>query len=643
MHPLKERILRYEEKYGFNLEARRAFNQAIRGGGFFSWLSSKFKKKPTRQPKLDLNTPIDLTDKQQTHHTKPGKQRNHKRRRRQKYKYETIPKPRTPTPYIDAYFTPNSNDESSMSSTESSIDKIKSFHQSESPKNDFMNQYRSPYFTQPNTQQHIPNVARQQRNNFMDQYRSPYFQRQKITKNAKNASVSKQRRNNPQPIQPTKPKRKKMKRQPTKGALPKNTAKPMQSPSSMHNPQLLSSTSSTASSTSKKPRSVPISKLRKPTNTTKSIQSPSSMSNPQLSSSIFSTSPSTPLQIIHKKPREKRRIDKMERRLFNKGVIQYKDCEKYNPSGSNKPSSTTTSSSPSRSHTTLRVTRKHNNAPKTTSVISVWYEGKKGYEHGTTSTRQIRNGYVTITLPDNRIRNTTLDKVTFEDPKRFREAYCHLYNSIPDSLFISRQENDNLSNVNYYFKEHEHGGGGDCFLYAWLGSSLEQNNGEEYDDRIKDLLQTCTKWTAIKKYKKKVARGIISNRHVLQKKIKQAEMLCLREMVGNFMRGELERRADILGLRDKEIMKGVIQRISTKGTWLEDADIIKIADYMNMRFFVFVEATNTWQIYEPPTNPKDIYVPTYYIINKGQSDNNGWAGYHYKSLTKLYEGNFDCN
>ena len=51
MHPAKERILRYEAKYGFNLEARRAFNRAIQGGGNpWQWIKGLFKpkSKPTQ-------------------------------------------------------------------------------------------------------------------------------------------------------------------------------------------------------------------------------------------------------------------------------------------------------------------------------------------------------------------------------------------------------------------------------------------------------------------------------------------------------------------------------------------------------------------------------------------------------------------
>ena len=63
MHPVKERILRYEAKYGFNLEARRAFNQAIRGGGKnpWKWFMGLFESK-------------SKTKNQQRHHVSGNKQ-----------------------------------------------------------------------------------------------------------------------------------------------------------------------------------------------------------------------------------------------------------------------------------------------------------------------------------------------------------------------------------------------------------------------------------------------------------------------------------------------------------------------------------------------------------------------------------------
>lgn len=45
MHPLKARILRYEKQYGFNLQARRGFNNMLRGGGLGDWLKRLFTKK----------------------------------------------------------------------------------------------------------------------------------------------------------------------------------------------------------------------------------------------------------------------------------------------------------------------------------------------------------------------------------------------------------------------------------------------------------------------------------------------------------------------------------------------------------------------------------------------------------------------
>ena len=50
MHPLKARILEYEKQYGFNLQARRAFNNMLRGGGFKDfkdWITKLFNRTPT--------------------------------------------------------------------------------------------------------------------------------------------------------------------------------------------------------------------------------------------------------------------------------------------------------------------------------------------------------------------------------------------------------------------------------------------------------------------------------------------------------------------------------------------------------------------------------------------------------------------
>lgn len=50
MHPLKARILEYEKQYGFNLQARRAFNNMLRGGGFKDlkdWITKLFHRTPS--------------------------------------------------------------------------------------------------------------------------------------------------------------------------------------------------------------------------------------------------------------------------------------------------------------------------------------------------------------------------------------------------------------------------------------------------------------------------------------------------------------------------------------------------------------------------------------------------------------------
>lgn len=584
MHPVKERILRYEAKYGFNLEARRAFNQAIRGGGKnpWKWFMGLFKSK-------------SKTKNQQRHHVSGNKQPT-------KVTFSTIP-PRSTMPHrvassptIQPHFT--------------------------LPHNGTLPRTVQPHSTPRHTQPKMLNIP--------------------------HVSTTTRKRKHNEPLLPKQKYGLQYVLSQTKKHPPRYGLKHVMSQMKKHPPRsgLKYVLSQQRKQFSEPKEQLPIYVPSPPKKQPKKIPSLEMTSPPTRIASSFSTTTTrqvrplsfpTPHTTTHTATRQARPLpfstSRTPRSTTNPGAAS---SSKPTPNKSSRGILESVNSSP-KSHKTRRVTRTPGGAPKT-SVKSVWYEGEGGYDHGTTSTRQIRNGYVTITLPDNRIRNTTLDKVTFEDPKRFREAYCYLYNSIHHP---SSQDKENLSNLNYYFKEHDHGGGGDCFLYAWLGSSLEQNNGKGYDERVKDLLQTCSKWTAIKTYKDEVARGIISNQDVLQKRIKETEMLCLREVVGNFMQVELETRSEKLYTRDKEYMKDVIQRISTKGTWLQDADIIKIADYMNMRFFVFVEANNTWQIYEPPSNPENIDIPTYYMINKGQS-NSGWAGYHYKSLTKLYKGNFDC-
>ena len=86
MHPIKQRILEYEKKYGFNLEARRAFNQAIQGGGNpFSWFGNKVKSwfgsKPSNSAtytKSDLFKSPDVTDTNKFT-TQPKHKQNEKR------------------------------------------------------------------------------------------------------------------------------------------------------------------------------------------------------------------------------------------------------------------------------------------------------------------------------------------------------------------------------------------------------------------------------------------------------------------------------------------------------------------------------------------------------------------------------------
>lgn len=578
MHPVKERILRYEAKYGFNLEARRAFNQAIRGGGKnpWKWFMGLFKSK-------------SKTKNQQRHHVSNNKQPT-------KVTFSTI-QPRYTLPYKVAS-SPTIQPHSTL------------------PHNGTLPRTVRPHSTPRHTQPRMLNIPHVSTTTRKRKHNEPLLPKQKYGLKY----VLSQTKKHP-PRYGLKHVMSQMKKHPPRSGL-KYVLSQQRKQFSKPKEQL--------------PIYVPSPPKKQPKKTpTRIASSLSTTKTHQARPLSFPTPHTTTPKATHQARPLPFSTPRTPRSTTNPGTAS---SSKPKPNKSSRGILEGVNSS-LKSHKTRRVTRTPGGAPKT-SVKSVWYEGRSGYDRGTTNTRRINNGDVTITLPHNRIINTTLDKVTFKDPKRFQEAYCHLYNSIRHP---SSQDKENLSNLNYYFKEHEHGGGGDCFLYAWLGSSLEQNNGKGYDERVKDLLQTCPQWNTIQRYKQEVAKGIFhKNKHILQKRIKEKEMLCLREVVGNFMRVELERRSNRLQTRDKEYMKDVIRRISTKGTWLQDADIIKIADYMNMRFFVFVEAYNTWQIYEPPSNPENIDIPTYYMINKGGS-NSGWAGYHYKSLTKLYKGNFDCH
>lgn len=180
---------------------------------------------------------------------------------------------------------------------------------------------------------------------------------------------------------------------------------------------------------------------------------------------------------------------------------------------------------------------------------------------------------------------------------------------------------EKLQLLDFNFQEHDHGGGGDCFLYAWIGSSQEQYG--ERDERLNQIFLSCRS-------------------HGMDIESKEAKMRCLRNVVSDVVeRGLTNRRKGQnreLSVQDREIIK----RIKTPGQWLQDIDIEKIAEYMNLNFFLFINLQRVWRVFGPARyDPKTTDVPTYYIINKG-GIRNGIIGVHYMSLTKLSKGHFSC-
>ena len=208
---------------------------------------------------------------------------------------------------------------------------------------------------------------------------------------------------------------------------------------------------------------------------------------------------------------------------------------------------------------------------------------------------------------------------------KWYQGYCNKANMIHENPNVSFKDKiafaQKLDLFDWTFKEHEHGGGGDCFLYAWMGSSGEQYpNG---DERLGQIFQTCS------------SNGIdVSS--------KESRMKCLRRVVSEIIEQKLteKRRSEGRTLTSDE--REIIHRIQTPREWLQDADISKIAEYMNLNFFIFVEADNTWREFGPARyDPATTDVPTYYLINKG-GEQQGFLGFHFRSLTRQKPGRFSC-
>lgn len=114
MHPIKQRILQYEEKYGFNLEARRAFNQAIQGGGNpFSWFGNKVKSWLSSKPsnsatytKSDLFKSPDVTD---TNEYKTQQKHKQNEKRLHDPTFNESPSIDQKTSYQSPFINPNYN------------------------------------------------------------------------------------------------------------------------------------------------------------------------------------------------------------------------------------------------------------------------------------------------------------------------------------------------------------------------------------------------------------------------------------------------------------------------------------------------------------------------------------------------------
>lgn len=238
----------------------------------------------------------------------------------------------------------------------------------------------------------------------------------------------------------------------------------------------------------------------------------------------------------------------------------------------------------------------------------------------------------TSTLTPQATKKTT-NTIDLTQSKRFRSrhynkwytGYCNMAKTIRANPNMSVHDQiafaQKLSLFDWNFEEHEHGGGGDCFLYAWMGSSSEQY--PKGDARLEQIFQTCQ------------SNGIdVSS--------KESRMKCLRRVVSKIVSDKIKQRRQSQNRPLNENDSKIIKRIKTPTIWLQDADINKIAEYMNLNFFIFVEADNTWREFGPARyDPNTTNVPTYYLINKGE-EQDGFLGFHFRSLTKTYPGNFSC-
>ena len=250
----------------------------------------------------------------------------------------------------------------------------------------------------------------------------------------------------------------------------------------------------------------------------------------------------------------------------------------------------------------------------------------------------------------NTFQNPHRKQNRFDETNEWRVAYCKLAELLAGSyreptIQQQMQMFENLEKVDFIFEEHEHGGEGDCFLYAWIGSSEEQN-----DDRVSSLIQTCDFNTSsntleqIKALQQRLqqARTTKNLKYVdfLKQEIMRHKMMCLRQVLGDHMKEQLHSRK--LEPLNKQNLKNTIDRIYKQGTWIQDEDIQKIADYLNFQFYVYIQNEQMWRMFTPTKVDPNIKVSTFYLVLIGSQYDN-FVGSHFRSLTKKYKGNFNCS
>lgn len=240
--------------------------------------------------------------------------------------------------------------------------------------------------------------------------------------------------------------------------------------------------------------------------------------------------------------------------------------------------------------------------------------------------------HTTSTLTPQATKKTTTT-IDFTQSKRLRSkhykwytGYCNKAETIHEMPHATLSQQiafaQKLELLDYIFEEHDHGGRGDCCLYAWMGSSKEQY-GISYDERLQQIFQTC----------QSNGMNIESDK---------SKMICLRRVASQIIEDKLTEKRKLQNETLTDDERDIIRRIKTPTIWLQDADISKIAEYMNLRFFIFVEGTSRWREYGPARyDPNTTNVPTYYLINKG-GEQDGFLGNHFRSLTKKCEGHFSC-